>query len=230
MIVYLGKLSITMRIIIVGGGKLGYHLAQNMLDRDYEVELIEKDKLKCMNLADALDAEVICGDGTEIEVLASANTHKADCFIAVTGSDQDNLVASQLAKKRFQVKKVITRANNPRNLEALRKLGMDNAVSSTEIITRLIEQEVESAEIRLLASLNKGRASICEIIVPKDAKVNGVSLKDIELPKSSLIVSILRDENLIIPQGDTNIYSGDEVVAVCDGHSQKKLMKILSER
>ncbi|MEI3542347.1 MAG: TrkA family potassium uptake protein [Acutalibacteraceae bacterium] len=224
------RLSNYMKIVIVGGGKLGYHLAQTMLERDYEVELIEKNKLKCMHLADVLDVEVICGDGTEIKVLADANTHKADCFIAVTGRDQDNLVASQLAKKRFQVKKVITRANNPRNLEALRKLGMENAVSSTEIITRMIEQEVESAEMRLLASLNKGKAAICEIVVPKDAKINGASLKDIELPHSSLIISILRDENLIIPQGDTQIYSGDEVVAVCDGHSQKRLMKILSEK
>ena len=200
-------------------------------DKAYKkIELIEKNKLKCMHLADVLDVEVICGDGTEIKVLADANTHKADCFIAVTGRDQDNLVASQLAKKRFQVKKVITRANNPRNLEALRKLGMENAVSSTEIITRMIEQEVESAEMRLLASLNKGKAAICEIVVPKDAKINGASLKDIELPHSSLIISILRDENLIIPQGDTQIYSGDEVVAVCDGHSQKRLMKILSEK
>ncbi len=219
-----------MRIVILGGGKLGYHLAQNMLERDYEVELIEKNKIKCMHLADVLDVEVVCGDGTEIKVLADARTHKADCFIAVTGSDQDNLVASQLAKKRFQVKKVITRANNPRNLEALRKLGMDNAVSSTEIITRLIEQEVESAEMRLVTSLNKGRAAICEIVIPEDAKISGASLKDIELPKSSLIISILRDESLIIPQGDTKIYSGDEVVAVCNGHSQKSLMKMFSEK
>lgn len=219
-----------MRIIIVGGGKLGYHLAQTMLERDYEVELIEKNKLKCAHLADVLDVEVICGDGTEIRVLADAGTHKADCFIAVTGSDQDNLVASQLAKKRFQVKKVITRANNPRNLEALRKLGIENAVSSTEIITRLIEQEVESAEMRLLASLNKGRAAICEIVVPTEAKVSGNSIKDLKMPPSSLIISILRNEELIIPQGDTKIYSGDEVVAVCDGHSQKPLMRLLSER
>lgn len=219
-----------MRIVIVGGGKLGYHLAQTMLERDYEVELIEKNKLKCAHLADVLDVEVICGDGTEIRVLADAGTHKADCFIAVTGSDQDNLVASQLAKKRFQVKKVITRANNPRNLEALRKLGIENAVSSTEIITRLIEQEVESAEMRLLASLNKGRAAICEIVVPREARVSGSSIKDLKMPPSSLIISILRNEELIIPQGDTKIYSGDEVVAVCDGHSQKPLMRLLSER
>ncbi len=219
-----------MRIVIVGGGKLGYHIAQTMLERDYEVEIIEKDKTKCMRLADQLDAEIICGDGTEIEILAEASTNRADVFIAVTGSDQDNLVASQLAKKKFQAKKVITRANNPKNLEALRKLGIENAVSSTEIITRLIEQEVESTEVKLLASLNRGRASICEMVVPKDAKVNGMALKDIELPKSSLIISVLRDENLIIPQGDTKIYSGDEVVAVCDGNSQKSLKKVICEK
>ena len=84
-----------MRIVIVGGGKLGYHLAQTMLERDYEVELIEKNKLKCAHLADVLDVEVICGDGTEIRVLADAGTHKADCFIAVTGSDQDTQTKEQ---------------------------------------------------------------------------------------------------------------------------------------
>lgn len=218
-----------MRIVIVGAGKLGYYIAASMIDRDYEVKLIERDKLKCAAVANALDAEVICGDGTEIEVLMGAGISRADCFIAVTGSDQDNLVASQLAKKKFQIKKVITRANNPRNLEALRKLGMDNAVSSTEIITRLIEQEVESAGMRLLASLNKGKASICEIVVPQHSMVNGSALKDIELPKSSLIISISRNDELIIPQGDTIVYSGDEVVAVCDGSSQRKLLKIFSD-
>ena len=191
--------------------------------------MIEKNKIKCEKIANDLDIEVICGDGTEIETLDNAGIYRADCFIAVTGSDQDNLVASQLAKKRFKVKKIITRANNPRNLEALRKLGMDNAVSSTEIITRLIEQEIESAGVRLLASLNKGKASICEITIPADSKLDGRALKDIELPKSSLIVSVTHNENLIIPQGDTKIYSGDEVVAVCDLNTQKQLLKIFSD-
>lgn len=218
-----------MKIVVVGGGKLGYYVSANMIERDYEVILIEKDKVKCEKIANDLDIEVICGDGTEIETLDNAGIYRADCFIAVTGSDQDNLVASQLAKKRFKVKKVITRANNPRNLEALRKLGMDNAVSSTEIITRLIEKEIESAGVRLLASLNKGKASICEITIPENSKLDGRALKDIELPKSSLIVSVTHNENLIIPQGDTKIYSGDEVVAVCDLNTQKQLLKIFSE-
>lgn len=218
-----------MRIVIIGGGKLGYYIATNMLDRKYEVNLIEKDRMKCEKLANQLDAQVICGDGTELEILAGAGISKADCCIAVTGSDQDNLVASQLAKKKFLVKKVITRANNPRNLEAFHKLGIENAVSSTDVITHLIEQEVEVAGMKLLATLNRGKAAICTITIPKNSKVHGMGVKDLELPRSSLIVSILRDKNLIIPQGDTIIYSGDEVVAVCDGSSRRKLMKVLSD-
>ena len=217
-----------MKIIIVGGGKLGYYLARNMIDMDHDVKLIEKDKAKCIKIANDLDAEIICGDGTEIEVLANANTSKADCFIAVTGRDQDNLVASQLAKKKFLVSQVIARANNPRNLEALRKLGVDNAVSSTEIITKLIEQEIESVGLHLLASL-RGKAVICTMTIPKHSTINGLALKDITLPKSSLIVSLLRNDELIIPQGDTVIYRGDEVIAVCEADSQRKLMKVFNE-
>ena len=219
-----------MKVVIVGGGNLGYNLALSLIDKDYEVRLIEKDKNICALLANKLDAEIICGDGSEIEVLADAIKGKVDCFIAVTDKDQDNLVASQLAQKRFQIKKVITRANNPRNLEALRKLGIANAVCSTELIIKLIEQELDSAGGRLIASLNKGQAGICELQVIKDAKVIGKALKDIKLPKSSLIVSLLRDDELIIPQGDTTLALGDEVIAICSSESQKKLIKIFSEK
>lgn len=216
-----------MRIVIVGGGKLGHQIAVNMLERKYDVRLIEKDKVKCTRLANELDAEVICGDGTEIEVLDDAGTKNTDCFIAVTGSDQDNLVAAQLAKKEFKAGKVIIRANDPRNLKALRTLGSAIAVSSTEIITNLIEQEVNTAELHLLATLNKGKAAICTMTLPENSALDGVSLKNIILPNGSLIISLVRDDEMVIPNGFTTIRSGDEIVAVCAGESQKELIKIL---
>ncbi len=219
-----------MRIVIVGGGKLGHQIASNMLEKNYSVKLIEKNKAKCMRLANELDAEVICGDGTEIEVLDSAGTKNADCFIAVTGSDQDNLVASQLAKKEFKAKKSIIRANDPRNLEALRTLGAGIAVSSTEIITDLIEQEVNAAEMHLLTTLNKGRAGICAITLPEDTALDGVPLKDITLPSGSLVISVLREENMMIPNGFTVIHAGDEIVSVCQSDCQKELLKILGAK
>ena len=219
-----------MRIVIVGGGKLGYHLATIMLDRKHDVRLIEKNKLRCMRLANELDVEGICGDGTEIETLEDAGTQNADCFIAVTGQDQDNLVASQLAKRQFKAIKVIARANDPRNMDALRILGADIVVSSTEIITNLIEQEVDIAEMHLLATLNKGRAGICTMTLPPDTALEGVTLKDVDLPESSLVLSIVRGDAMMIPNGNTVIHANDEIVAVCEGKSQKQLLRVLRER
>lgn len=215
-----------MRVVIIGGGNLGYYLTKNMLDRDYEVNLVERNKTRCMELANKLDAEVIYGDGTEMEVLTRAGVGRADCVICVTGKDQDNLVACQIAKKKFKVKIVIARANNPRNLEALRRLGADNAMSTTEIITRMIEQEVDSAGMHLLASLNRGKAVISAITLPEQSHLDGRALKNIPMPPSSLIVSIVRREHLIIPQGDTIIHSGDEIVAVCENGYQRDLIKL----
>ena len=112
-------------------------------------------------------------------------------------------------------------------MKALRTLGADIAVSSTEIITRLIEQEVDVAEMHLLATLNKGRAGICAITLPEDTALDGKMLKDLVLPQGSLIISVVRGEKMVIPNGFTVIHAGDEIVAVCEGQSQKQLMRAL---
>lgn len=217
-----------MKIVIVGGGKLGYYLTRSLTDYGHEVVVIEKNKTNSMIIADELGANVICADGTEIDVLIAAGINKAECLVAVTGQDQDNLVAAQLAKEKFKIKKVIARANNPRNLEVLTRLGIENAVSSTDIITRMIEQEIDRDELSLIATLNKGRAAICAIKVPKNANINGSLIKDISLPKSSLIISIVRDEQLIIPKGNDIIMDDDEVVAICECSSQKEIREIFT--
>ncbi|MGW8115606.1 potassium channel family protein [Caproicibacterium sp. NSD3] len=217
-----------MNIVIMGGGKLGRQLALNMLERKSTVQIIEKDRLRSLRLANELDLEVISGNGTELEILKEARTSEADCFLAVSGSDQDNLVACQLAKQTFGVKKVIARANDPRNLTALRVLGIDIVVSSTEIITNMIEQEVNVSEMHLLTTLNRGRAAIVAMTLTDRSTINGTKLRDVELPNGSLIVSVLRDGQMIIPNGDLVFSSGDEIVAVCEGKSQKDLNRILS--
>ena len=183
-----------MKIVIMGGGKLGAHLAENMLESKHTVRLIERDKDRCQRLANELDAVIICGDGTELESLTDAETEDADCFIAVTGRDQDNLVACQLAKRQFQVKRV------------------------------------DVAEMHLLATLNKGRAGICAITLPDDTALRRRTLNEISLPAGTLIISIVRGDALIIPNGSTMMQPRDEVVAVCSAGSQKELLRILSGR
>ena len=109
----------------------------------------------------------------------------------------------------------------------MRALGVDIPVSSTGIITRLIEQEIGAAEMHLLATLNKGRASICTIVLPEDTHLHQKHLRDVRLPSGSLIVSIVRKDSMISPNGSTVLQAGDEVVAVCEGASQMALLKAL---
>lgn len=218
-----------MRMIIVGGGKAGWNLARILLERRHTVSLIERDRQRCEKLADDLDAAIFRGDGTNVAVLEAAGAQNADCFMAVTGSDQDNLVACQVAQDHFHAKKVISRVNDPRNIETFCVLGIRNTVSSTEVLTKMIEQEADLAHMHLIATLNQGKAGICSMTLPEDTALDGVALKDISLPAGTLVISLIRRGVLTIPNGSTILQRGDELVAVSEERSQKALMRALAE-
>lgn len=217
-----------MKMVVMGGGKTGRNLARALLDGRYEVSVIERDRARCRRLADELDVTVCRGDGTNVSVLEAAGTREADCFMAVTGVDQDNLVAAQLAKEYFLARKVIARVNDPRNVDTFRLLGIDNIVCSAEILTRMIEQEADQAHMHLIATLNQGRAGICSITLPEDSALHGVALREIDFPSGSLVISVIRDGMLTIPNGSTVLERGDELVAVAGEKSQKTLVRLLS--
>lgn len=218
-----------MKMVIVGGGKVGWNLARIMLERRHTVSLIERDRQKCEKLADELDAAIFRGDGTNVAVLEAAGTQDADVFMTVTGSDQDNLVACQVARDHFHAKKVISRVNDPRNIETFRVLGIENIVSSTDILTKMIEQEADLAHMHLIATLNQGKAGICSMTLPSNTALDGVALKDISLPRGILVISLIRRGVLTIPNGSTLLQAGDELVAVSEEKSQKALMRALAE-
>ena len=218
-----------MKMVIVGGGKVGWNLARIMLERRHTVSLIERDRQKCEKLADELDAAIFRGDGTNVAVLEAAGTQDADVFMTVTGSDQDNLVACQVARDHFHAKKVISRVNDPRNIETFRVLGIENIVSSTDILTKMIEQEADLAHMHLIATLNQGKAGICSMTLPSNTALDGVALKDISLPRGTLEISLIRRGVLTIPNGSTLLQAGDELVAVSEEKSQKALMRALAE-
>lgn len=216
-----------MIIVIMGGGKVGESLARRILEDRHEIRLIEVERERCYKLANELDVEVICGDGTNLHTLESAGVAQADCFIAISGNDADNLVAAQLAKNHFGAKKVIVRANDPRNMEMMHVLGVDYAVSSTEIIARIIEQETNLMEFHLVASLNKGKGQILSVKLEEGSALDGMAVKDIVFPKGSLLISVVRAEKLIIPSGATVLQTGDEIIAVCEGKAANALLELL---
>ena len=131
-----------MYVIVVGGGKVGYYLSKHLLDRGYEVTLIEKDPRRAEVLNSTLGEIVMVGDGDEMAFLATTGMERADVVVAVTGDDEDNLVTCQLAKRKFNVPKTVARVNNPANVRIFKTLGVDVALSATEVLLDLIESEL----------------------------------------------------------------------------------------
>lgn len=141
-----------MYVIIVGGGKVGYYLARHLQEEGQEVTLIEKDAERAEWLEGQLGSIVMRGDGDEMAFLVTTGMERADAVLAVTGDDEDNLVALQLAKRRFAVPLTIARVNNPANVEIFKKLGVDDAISATDLLRSALEErmtmEVQSGRVR----------------------------------------------------------------------------------
>jgi trk system potassium uptake protein TrkA len=129
-------------IIIIGGGRVGYQLARHLLDRGEEVTLIEKDGRRAEWLEGQLGSIVMTGDGDEMAFLETTGIERADVVMAVSGDDEDNLIALQLAKKRFKVPLTIARVNNPANVEIFKTLGVDEAISATDVLLGAMEQKL----------------------------------------------------------------------------------------
>ncbi len=217
-----------MKVVVVGGGKIGYYLVKTLLEHGHLPIMIEQDKKSCKSVSDMLGITSILGDGSTIEALQAAGVQDAQSFVAVTGSDEVNLVACQLAKKIYNVPKTIARVNNPKNAEVMKRLGVDIPLSSTDTIARQIEREVDIAAIRQLMSLNHGNFSIIEIVLPTDYELNGQRISEIRLPDECVIISITREGEMIIPRGKTCIYSGDTIMILVNNEVSHKLAKSLA--
>ncbi len=203
-----------MYIIVVGGGKVGYYLAKSLLGEGHEVLIIEKDKRKCDIISAELGGVVQRGDGTDSTVMEEAGMNRADLAVAVTGDDEDNLMICQMAKKKFDVKRTIARINNPKNERIFKLLGIDNTVSVTDLILAQIEREIPAQSLVHLLTLREVGTSFIEAKVPADSPAIGKALKDLGIPDDCVIPLIIRDGKGVVPNGETLMVAGDEVVAV----------------
>src|SRR3712207_1240587 len=191
-----------MYILIVGGGKVGWNLARELIDKGEEVTLIEGDRRRYLVIEQELEHAVQYGDSTELWVLERAGIQRADLVIAVTGDDEDNMLVCQVAKEKYLVERIIARVNNPRNLQHFKLLGIQPAVSATDLILRLIEHEVPKYGLVHLLALEEERLEIIELEVAGEAPAAGQCVSDVELPEGALIISVLRDGGGFVPKAD----------------------------
>jgi len=214
-----------MKSIIIGGGKIGYYLLKTLKERKYDVVLIERDKNTCQKIAEDLDAGIICGDGTDIDVLKDAGIDDAEVIAAVTGTDEENLVICQIAKSSFNVAKTITRVNNPKNITMFRALGVDKIVCSTEVIANLIEYEFDKDNFKIIQTFERGSMILAEIKIDKEDIWCDNLIKDLDLPGECVFTSILRSERVIYPRGNTRILESDNILVVTNNSGLLELKK-----
>jgi trk system potassium uptake protein TrkA len=216
-----------MKSIIIGGGKIGYYLLKTLKEKNYNVVLIESDKSLCQSIAEDIDADIICGDGTDVDVLKDAGIYEAEIVAAVTGADEENLVICKIAKTTFNISKTIARVNNPKNMSMFKALGVDKTVCSTAVIANLIEYEFDKDNFKIIQTFERGAMILVEINVDKDSVWNDSFIKDLDLPGECVVTSILRDNRAIYPRGNTRIIENDNILVLTNNSGLLELKKLI---
>ena len=217
-----------MYIIVIGGGRIGYYLAKALLDEGHEVLVVEKNATICENVNDELGSVCFRGDGCEAATLVEIGTGRADMLIAVTGDDEDNLVACQVAKYKFNVPRTIARIRNPKNETIFKKLGVDVTVSSTNVILEHIEEEVPTHSLTHLLEIRDKGLEIVEVKIPPESTAVGKPVKELSLPPGSVLSLIIRKARKpIVPAASTILQAEDQVIAVTPPESEEALRTAL---
>lgn len=216
-----------MYIVIIGAGKVGYFLAKRLIASKHTVSIVDKDKATCDDVAKHLETLVIHGDGCDPRVLEEAGITRADVMAAVTGDDEDNLIICQLAKAKFNVQRTVGRVNNPDNEHTFAELGIDIPVDATKIIAKIIEEEVSFTDFVNLMSFKRGKLSIVRVDLPEDSPIINMQIQDIKLPPDSVLVSIVRKDEVIVPKGNTVLRPGDDIIAITLLGNEPQLLELL---
>jgi trk system potassium uptake protein TrkA len=220
-----------MYILIAGGGKVGANLTRSVLDLGHEVTLIEQRRERFETLEEEFEHRVQVGDATELFVLERAGIARPpDLVVAVTGDDEDNLILCQIARDKYGVEKVIARVNDPRNQEHFDLLGVTPTVSATSIILAMIEHEVPAHGLIHLLQLRKENLEIVEVLLDADSPCVGKLVERLELPTGSRLITVMREGEAQMADGDTELRAGDQILAVLEPGKEEELRRALLKR
>jgi trk system potassium uptake protein TrkA len=217
-----------MYILIAGGGKVGANLTRSVLDLGHEVTLIEQRRERFETLEEEFEHRVQVGDATELFVLERAGIARPpDLVVAVTGDDEDNMIICQIARDKFGVAKVIARVNDPRNQEHFDLLGVTPTVSATSIILAMIEHEVPAHGLIHLLQLRKENLEIVEVQLDNDSPCVGKLVERLQLPTGSRLITVMREGEAQMADGDTRLEAGDQILAVLEPGKEEELRRAL---
>jgi trk system potassium uptake protein TrkA len=218
-----------MRIVVAGAGNIGRHLAADLTGRGHEVMVIEQDPAVLDRAQeDAPGVTFILGDACEPWVLDKAEVRSSEVMVAATGDDEDNLVISLLSKQEHGVPHVVARVNHPKNEWLFTESwGVDVPMSPPHVLTALVEEAVTVGDLVRLFRLERGQVSLVEITLDQGSPLAGRPLYELRLPPDSAVVAILRRGHVVIPQPETQLVPGDEIMAIATPETEDQLRAAL---
>jgi trk system potassium uptake protein TrkA len=211
-------------VAIIGGGKVGYMLAKSLEVLKIKTKIIEKNYERCEELAENLNSTIVLnGDGTDLKLLNEEDIGLCDVVISVTNNDERNLLCSLLAKQ-IGVKRVIARVSKVLNIPLFEKVGIDIAVSPKTSAINEVRNDIDEADVDILATVEQGEAEVLEITVRNE--FDGKMIKDIRFPAPAIIGVIQRRKRVIIPKGDTQLKQKDVLIIFTKADSIEQIKEL----
>jgi trk system potassium uptake protein len=214
-----------MRVAIAGVGAVGRSIARELLEKKHQVLLIDKDPAK-IQPERVKGADWLLGDACEVANLEEAKLEECDVVVGATGDDKANLVVSLLAKTEFAVNRVVARINHPNNEWLFTEAwGVDVAVSTPRVLASLVEEAVEVGDIVRLFGIREGQANLVELTLPDNAPCSGCPVRDLNLPKDTALVGIIRGRRVIAPTPEEPLEAGDELLFIALPEAEEELRR-----
>ncbi|MCK4335565.1 MAG: NAD-binding protein [Candidatus Aenigmarchaeota archaeon] len=213
-----------MKVIVVGGGRIGEALSRLLIKEKHDVVVVEKDEKLAEELAEKLDALVLHGDGTDKNILKDANIEKSDVVVAVSGDDKTNLMICEFAKG-VNVPNIIARINQSDNEGIFTKIGITNLINTTTTAILAFKKAMEKPGKQLVNLVAGGKGEVFEVSVRKDSKFANKNIMDVV--KGFTVACIYRDDKILMPELKTKIKEGD-ILTICSPlEGVKKIEKMV---
>ncbi len=216
-----------MYVVIMGGGRVGLHLAHSLVATGHDVTLIENDEHLCATAAGEIDALIICGNGTDIKTLEESNIEDADVFVAATGNDEANLLSSILVKE-YKIPKLIARVSNPDHEDAFHKVGIDIVVSPELTAASYLEKLITRPKIADLIVVGRGDAELLDISI-QNSKAIGKRVGDLSPTDDYIIAAIHHNGNITIPNEDTVLAKNEKISVLVKKDAVKKVTSLFTK-
>ena len=214
------------KIMILGGGRVGFKVAKELGEQGLSVKLVESDKLKAERIADLLPEVLVLNiDGTRVDLLSEESLEDMDAFIATTGDSQKNIMSCLMAKSK-DINRTIAIVDNTDYFELSESIGVDTLVNKKLLAANEIFRFIRKGNVLELNKLNNMNAEVLEFLISKDSKVKGKKIKDLDFPRSSIVGGVIRDGIGMIALGDFKILKGDKVLVCCLYSAINKVEKL----